>query len=426
MPVIKNKEIKTEPSILKPEPKFILPAKRGYSKFIILPLALIAFLFAGWYVYAGYSKKADAPDVPVEVPTQEPVKAKSDDRYFLASDNNAAETRVYKYSQGVDTKIGTIKEKYITVLGKFTDPYTYVVASNSGKVYVLDATTAKMELLLENTDPLVMIRQTALSSDKKWLAYALTTEGEKKGSEIWLYNTETKEKKQLVKKTELGMYQGFSILGWRNEDQELIVSSLGGDGGGIWGDIHQVNIVTGKIEVVNPVEEKDKRGFITGQLSPDGEMWLYEYCAIEDKSEVENMGFMQPCTTGAELQAYEFATKTIKKVYQNLRYDNNVKKNSLRTFMSYDWIDNKTIIAAVPGAILSIPWGNPDQTKELVTYDRTDPAKFADNYVSLVSADEKGVVYQRGESWFVFDRETEKITDLNPQARAENISSWLD
>ncbi len=417
----------------KPEAQFVLPQRRGYSKFLIIPVGLIVLLGAAWIAYTAFSKPASAPAVETQqVVEKKPATVQSDTRYYLASDSEFTEARVYQYSEKGDEKIGTIKQKNLFIAGKYTEPYTYVVNSNDGKLQILDATTAKLEPLLDLEDPTAVVRDVALSGDKKLLAYARNYEGSEKnkpGGEIWTYNVETKEKKQIVKRTELGIYQGFSILGWRNDDKELIVSALGGDAGAVWGDIYQVTIATGKIDVVNPVEEKDKVGFITGVLSPDSNLWLFEYCADVDEVAQEKDGenfFAVPCASGTELHTYNFGTKDIKTVYQNLRYDNNVDKSMLRTFMSEVWQDDKTIIAAVPGAILSIPLGSPDKATELVTYDRYNPQNFKNNYVNLIEANDKQLVYTRAESWFVFDRDSQKIIDLNAEARKESINSWLN
>lgn len=433
-PLIKGIDPSQMNPIAKPEAMFVLPKRRGYSKYIIIPIILIAFLAAAWVVYGQYSKQASAPTVEIqqEVKEEVPVEVKSDTRYYLASPTEGKETKVYKYSDGTDTLVGKIDQGSLSVIGNYVRPYTYLVNFNFGKLQILDATTAKIEPLFDLKDPNIQIREVALSSDKKWLAYGRNFEGvDGKGwsGELWLYNIETKEQKQIGKQIELGLYQGFSILGWRNGDKELVVSALGGDAGAVWGDIYVANIETGKMDKIDPIEKKDKVGFITGILSPNHDKWLFEYCAQPDKAAIEKADGITgytPCISGTELRTYDFGTKEIKTVYKNLRYDNNGDKNMLRTFMSKRWRDDKTIIAAVPGAILSIPVGNPDKTTELVTYDRSNPQKFADNFVSIVNADGKQIVYIKDETWYVFNYKSEKVTDLNPAVRKEFINSWLD
>lgn len=440
MPEINNKEIKPElkseqKSAPKYEPQFVLPQRRGYIKYITIPIVVMVVLACAWVAYAFFSQPAPIPATPI-VPEQtesEPVPVPDGARYYLAYDSaDYTEARIYQYSKDgdkPDSKVGAIAQKNLGVLGKYIKPYTYVVGVPDNKLQILDATTAKLEPLFELPD-LALVRDVAVSNDKKWLAYGRNFEGGEKGGsgELWLYNLETKEQKQLVKKTELGMYQGFSVLGWRDNDKEIIVSALGGDAGAIWGDIYQVNIEAGTLEKILPVAEKDRTGFITGQLSPSGEKWLFQYCAQPDQAAIDKSeGFgVQPCTSGTELRTYEFGTEQTKTVYRNLRYDNNVDKSTLRTFMSVLWQDDDTIVAAVPGAILGIPVGSPDKTTELVVYDRGTPQNFINNSVNLIEATPEHLVYVRSDNWFVLNRTSQKISDLNSISRGEAINFWLD
>jgi hypothetical protein len=423
MPEIKNTP-STSPS---PERHFILPTKRRFSAWhFVVPVLLIIALAGGWFAHA-LIPNATAPEANVIEQDDEDETPLQTKAYYSTTDNEGKLTHIYSYSglsNVPDVKVGDIQTNALSISGKYLDPYTYIVGTENGKVQVLNAMTAKLTPLFD-IEPKALMRETAISSDKKWLAYGLNTEGTPNYGEIWLYNIETKEKKQLVKKTELGTYQGFSILGWRNDDQELIVSSLGGDAGAVWGDIYQVNAVTGELTKVAPVEKGPMNYFIRGVLSPDSGKWLFTYCDKPEVNPTDQFAASEPCTSGAELRAYDFATKKINKVYQNIGYDNNVDKNMLRSILSFIWQDDKTIVAAVPGVILEISTTGSEPI-ELVTFDRYNPQNFKNNYISIMAASKERIVFSRENGPQVFDRVSKKIEVLNLDGRNENLSSWLD
>jgi hypothetical protein len=418
----------------KPEPKFILPQRRGYLKYLLTPIILIVLAAVAWILYMQFSKPVTTTTVPT--PAHEDAQVKSGTSFYLAVDsegdsNTEKTTRLYQYDPNAtadDNKIAQTNAKFFDVLTKYNQPYTYIASSADHKFYTLNAATGKIEQLFElDQDP--MSREVAVSDDKQWLAYARNYEGSeagKSGGEIWLYNFETKEQKQLVKKTELGLYEGFSVLGWRNNDKEIIVSGLGGDAGATWGDIYDVSIATGELVKVNPLPEKDATDFLRGSLSPDGDKWLYAHCEKPDTGSTQAGGSNYgACVSGTELRTYDFNTKDIKTVYQNLRYDNNADKNSLRVIGDYKWEDNNTIVAAVPGAILEIALTN-SKAEEVYTFDQYKPQDFSNHPIQLRNASKDQIVFNRDDNWEVYDRASNKLVVINKSKDKETIIHWLD
>ncbi len=429
MPEIQNQEIKP---IDNSKAQFELPQRRGLAKYFIVPIILIVGLACAGLGYYYFTKPVSVV-VPEEKPVEkEEVKVKAGTNFYVTMDSEGDSSvdkavRLYQYSTNSnedDKQILETKEKFFDVIGEVGD-YEYVVSAVN-KLYLLDAAKGKVDLLFELVEN-PLIRGVSVSEDKKWLAYARNFEGApsgKSGGSIWLYNFETKEQKEIVKKTELGLYQGFGINGWRNSDKELIVSGLGGDAGATWGDIYQVNVATGELVKVNPVPEKDKMEFLRGNLSPDGDKWVYSHCEQPDAAALEKDG-SNACTSGAELRVYDFGTKEIKTVYQNLRYDNNVDKSSLRVFLDYKWQDNNNIVAVVPGAILDISSGS-KKVEEVYLFDQFEPMAYRNRWLQLMDVTEDQIVFYRDNVWQVFDRTSQKLITIDKKKQKETILHWLN
>lgn len=429
MPEINTNQVKgPDPKQTTTEPRFQIPARRrGYSRFIIIPIVMIIFGAVGWFVYGKIADQTTSPDPVVEQPKVEE-KIPAGTAYYLASDSESGEARLYQFNADTaqpDKKIAEIKEKNVFVLGKYVAPYTYVI--NIGNdLLILDAKTGKTEKLFTLPDK-TYTRAVAVSSDKQWLAYAQNYEGSdngKSGGEIFVYNIETKEQKQIVKKTELGLYQGYSILGWRDNDKELIVNDLGGDAGAVWGNLSQVNVATGTVTKVAPLPEKEAMDFLRGQLSPDGNKWLFEHCEKPDLTKSEGIGD-RACASGAELRTYDFDTKEIKTVYQNLRYDNNVEKNSLRVFIDFIWQDDSNIIASVPGAILDISIGT-GKAEEIYKFDGSNPQNYKNHYLQIENVNSNQIVFTDEGNWNILDLKSGKVILVNKIKDKEVISYWLN
>ncbi len=426
MPEINNNEVK-------PIAQFVIPERRRSIKYIAIPLVIIVVLACAWIAYAMLSQPTTPVVTPEPTPQKEEPNIKAGTSFYLATDTEGDSsvektTRLYQYSADAtseDKQILETKEKFFDVLTPMGD-YTYLASSAEGKLFLLDANTQKIELLFELAEN-PMLRNVAISEDKKWLAYARNYEGSgngKSGGAIWLYNFETKEQKELVKKTELGLYQGFSVLGWRDNDKELIVSGLGGDGPGVWGDIYQVNVATGAMVKVMPVAEKNQMEFLRGTLSPNGDKWLYTHCEQPDQASRDKDNY-DACTSGTELRTYNFKTKETKTVYQNLRYDNNAEKSALRIFLGLQWEDDSNVIAVVPGAILDISIGN-SKVEEVYLYDQYNPMNFKNNYIQLQDVSETEIVFNVEDEWRVFDRRSQKIVTINKNKQKETIIHWLN
>ncbi len=428
MPEIKN-QIK-RPSTVAPAPQppqklFELPERRrSYSKFIFAILVLVFLGAVSYFAYSQYTKPSSAPVVQAP-PEPEEKTIPEGTAFYLGHDEKNTETIVYKYSPNSsepDEKIGTIPEKNIIVLGDYINPYTYVTSNTDGnKLQTLDATTAKLQPLFD-LPAQAITRAVSVSADKKYLAYSRIygSETETGHGELWLYNLETKEQKKLGEDFALALYQTMNVSAWRDNDKQLILKVWVADGAGYAGNIYTADVQTGKLEKVN---EPD----VLGQLSPNHDLILYDGCVTPDAAaqSAEN-GYERACASGAELFTYDFTTKQVKSVYHNLRYDTNANKSTLRTFMSYLWQDDKTIIAAVPGALLSIPLGSPEKTTEIFSYDRVDPAKFKDNFVYLEKANSGTIIFSREDNWYILDRISQKLVNLSVDARKETISTWLN
>lgn len=415
------------------EKLFELPTSnhRNYWKFFLVLVGLIALGTGGYFAYSAYSKPAPAPVVETPQEPEEKIIPEGT-RYYLAYNEDDTEARIYRYSENSsepDEKIASIPQKNLSIIGKYTKPYTYVTHDAVGnKLQLLDATTGKLEQFFD-VPKTSIVGQVAVSEDKKFLAYGRTYEGgEKDGyGELWLYNIETKEQKQLGEKIPLKLYQVISVIGWRDNDSKLVVSAVGGDAGAVWGDIYEADTQTGKLTTLTKPEDANLMGFLFGRLSPDANQWLYEFCATPDTEVREkNDGFFEACTSGAELRIYDFVSQQTKTIYQNFRYEDNVDKSALRTFMSYVWQDNKTIIAAVPGALLSIPVSTPDKTTEILSYDRFTPQDFKNDFLNIDSATPGSIVFSRSETWHVFDRVSQKLVNINTFDRKERITVWLN
>lgn len=427
MPEINNNEVK-------PTAKFVIPERRRSIKYIAIPLVIIVVLVCAWIAYAMLSQPAAPMATPAPTTQEEEPQIKAGTSFYLATDSEGDSsvektTRLYQYSADAtseDQQILETKEQFFDVLTPMGD-YTYLASSAEGKLFLLDVNTQKVELLFELAEN-PMLRNVAISEDKKWLAYARNYEGSgtgKSGGAIWLYNFETKEQKELVKKTELGLYQGFSVLGWRDSDSELIVSGLGGDAGATWGDIYQVNVATGALVKVNPVAEKNKMQFLRGTLSPNGDKWLYTHCEQLEQASSDKEDSYDACTSGAELRTYNFITKETKTVYQNLRYDKNAEKSALRIFLDTKWQDDNNVIAVVPGAILDISIGN-SKVEEVYLYDQYNPMNFKNHYIQLQDLSETEIVFNVEDEWRVFDRRSQKIVTINKNKQKETIIHWLN
>lgn len=421
---------------VKTEPQFSIPAREKTKLVnIIWPIITLVFFAVGWFGH-GYL----LPSV-IQVPNEQVIPEKTEetvsaiDSYYLTSNPSDTTINLYGHNKGSsfpDTKIASFKSPAISVLGKYIEPNTYLVNLNvsPGKMEVLNAETGKIETLLE-VDPSGYFRAVAISEDKKWLAYGITTEGQPNSSEIWLYNLETKQKKVLVPKTEQKIYQGYAILGWRNDDQELIVSALGGDAGAIWGDVYQVNVTSGTMTKVTPVPDSAMHNFLRGKLSPDGNSWLYQYCQTPTKENAQNStetdGFGGVgCDSGAELRTYNFATKKTSSVYHNNRYSDNTKKSSLQTIIDFIWQDDSNVLAVVPGAIIKLSVGSSETSeKVLYEFDSINPMEYQHNPINLISASTGQVVFSHNEGIEILDLVSQKIEHLILNGTKESFSDWL-
>lgn len=416
------------------EKLFELPNRRRYSLWhFTVPILLIAALVSGWFAHA-LIPNATAPEAQIISQNQETAEKQPADTnaYYLVYRNNLSGSGVnslYQYAGNSiipDVKIADLSDTSLSVHGEHFETGKYLISVNdSSNIEVLDTKTGKVEILLTMEEQ-GYIRDTAISSNKQWLAYGVTYVGNPYVSDLWLYNFQTKEKKQLVKKTELNIYQGFSVLGWRNDDQELIVSALGGDAGAVWGDIYQITVATGALTKIAPASTAAMPYFIRGVLSPNKNVWLYTFCAVPEKNPESQFAASEPCTSGTEIRTYDFTTKETKTVFHNLRYENNINKNELRSVLSMQWQNDKTIIVAIPGAIIELEANAKDKVTDLLTLDNNDPSEFKNNYISIFAVSPGRIVFLRENGANIFDRVSKKVEALNTEARSESFTNWLD
>jgi WD40 repeat protein len=426
-------EINSQSQPVPSAPRFELPQRQRFNVWkILIPLLIVISLVAGWFAKAGYDMYQEIPEPVVEVKQEEP-KPQASPYYYLAPLNvhsgNDTQLSVNLYNflnsgETPDKLVKNLGSSVVGVVGKYLGRNHHVVTTYlDNKVLDLDVTNGEMKELFTMPER-SSLRSVALSSDGQWLAYGRNYEGVDNGGEIYLFNPETKEQKELVKRTKLDTYVGYSVLGWRNNDKQLVVAALGGDAGPIWGDIYLVDAVTGEMVAVAPLPENQKMAFLRGSLSPDSDRWLYSIC--EKPGQAPDDGLTEPCPAGAELRVYDFDSKQTKVIYQNTRYGNNTNAAILRTIMSFVWQDDTTIVAAVPGGLLQLNATGSGEPVELLTYDGTDPQEFTRNYTTLFDADENLVVYQRDQDIFVFNKKTKKVTGLNLAGRQEYLAHWFE
>ncbi len=406
-----------------------LQPKKRYGLLIALTLLLIVGGAAvGWFGHQEFNSTVLDSNL-----TTQPLVAKpkpeviSENLYYFVNSfkNELNRAMLYRTSVGgtePDQLVASLDSSNLGILGSYADPDTYVVYRGEPKLEIFDAKTGELELLFD-IPVASTVRKVALSSDKKLLAYSLTTEGEDASSEVILYNLETKEQKVILAATPVGLYQGFSIEGWRNTDKQLVLSNLGGDAGQTWGEISLLTIEGSVVEKLEVAREAQAMDFLRGSLSPNGDLWLYQHC--EQSTEPAGDGFLRGCPEGTELRTYNIATKQIKTVYRNLRYEDNTDKAILRTVMTMLWQDDKTVVVAVPGTALLLSVDGSAQAQELFSYDRTNPQNFQNSYLQLSHADESHIFYTRNEDAFIYDRNSKKTTGLNVSSRDESFSSWI-
>lgn len=443
MPEIKATTKSTTTESTPPVEKlFELPPRRKWNAwYLVVPILLMFALVGGWFMRV-FVHEASAPEAVIPAKEVEKDMPKQSNIYYTtitnstganssSTDSSGKLVRLYNYMGSSDTpdvKIADINSNVINVLGKYIKPNTYLVSTSEPGIKILNAKTGQLESLI-NIDNQGVPRDVAISSDHKWLAYGLTYEGTddtSRTSELWLYNLETQQKKVLVEKTEMTKHQGFAVLGWRNDDQELIVSALSEDDGVVSGDIYQVMVATGDMTKVTPASSTAMPYFIRGVLSPDNNVWAYTFCEKPDTGISNPITTSQPCTSGSEIRTYNFGTKQTESVFQNLRFENSPDKNLLRSVLSLVWQDDKTIVAAIPGAIIEIDANAKDKVVDLVRYDLNDPTMFQKNQIHLISATPEQIVFERNQGAQVFDRVSKKIEVLNTEARSETFSSWLN
>ncbi len=365
--------------------------------------------------------------------------------YYLTSDvkNTGNGFSLYKYAEASnksDEKIATFPWESYGVVSKSAKSHSYIVWTRNGvggegeeKIQILDVASAKLEPLFDIEKDVTLgnfdYGDSAVSADGSKFAYArnyVKEEGNLYG-ELWVFDFNTKEQKQIGSKLSLKENELVSVKSWRDEDSEIVLQVVGSNDKEISGDIYQVNISKGEFAKVTKPDAKNVQGFLNGVISPDHDQWLYQFCTQPDDAvRSGNKGFDDACTSGTELRTYDFTTKQTKTVYQNLRFDKDPDKSTLQTFKSFVWQDSKTIVAAVPGAILSIPLGNPDKTEEILTFEDNGTASLRSRVIVLVSANVGEIIFNQSLDSVVYDRVSNKAVIVNPLHQQRSISAWLD
>ncbi len=304
--------------------------------------------------------------------------------------------------------------------GPYVDSNT-ILFSNAQSFYELNTETKKTTKLFsfaEKTDT----RAAKLSHNKKFVAYGVNTEDynrpDPNSAQLWLYDTASKKQTKLVDTQPLGIYQGYSVQGWSSDDRYIIVTSLGGDAGAIWGDVMRIDSTNGKIEKVAPLPENRMSAFITGQLSPDGENWLYIFC--EKPLPQEDIGDNK-CPEGEELFVYNFKSKQKKSIYRNTLFGDNIDRDQLRSILNMVWQDDQTITLVVPSHIYRINY-NGGMPELIYEFDRYQPQKIFTSYLYLISSAPDYFIYSADSENRLYNLKTKKAITIGSNNPNDSVT----
>jgi len=167
--------------------------------------------------------------------------------------------------------------------------------------------------------------------------------------ELWIGDTASYKVNLLHKVKSLGQYSSLYVQGWTVDDQRVILTEMGGDGGDIWGSIYTIAISKPK-KVLPVYHDKNGSSYLLGELSPDGRIWLFTFCP-------GNKGTNQTtdtCEQGAELRSYNIETKKEHTIYKNLSHSDNTHREKLRAIYSFKWLDSENVVVTIADGLMRI------------------------------------------------------------------------
>lgn len=295
--------------------------------------------------------------------------------------------------------------------------FTHVIR----RVNILSGEQADIVSLPDDTD----IVSAKLSHDGSRLAISAIGGEEAADSrgEIFVYDLKTMESIQIFEKHPLKDFSTLTVLGWNKGDSRVIAQEAGGDAGYVWGDVFTVDIATPNNITLIPIEEDIFPDFFRGNLSPDGEHWLYSHCANPGEI-VESLSSVNvSCPDGMELIVYSINKNRHQPIYRNASHDDNESGNILRVIFSFMWLDENNVVFTNPDGIYRLNLADLIPSK-LHEFNWTTPLEIADDPSILVYADESRVAFQRDGVYggmFIWNADSGKVLEIGQQISSNFI-----
>jgi len=310
-----------------------------------------------------------------------------------------------------------------SVLGKSLEKGKFLICRAEGwpcgnKLYSLDTETGELEDFLTIEEG-KSFASAVFSHNKNFLAYTLYSEAKENfrdtTGEVWIYDVEKKTHRKIFEKRPLVLYATLRVLGWNSEDNKVVVREMGSDAGAFWGEIYLIdtNKDTDNYKEIGAREGEGRLvNILLGELSPNGENWLYINCE-EPTHEEDFYGYLS-CEEGEDILVYNFEKMNFSLLYKNLTNPDNSLRRKLRIITSAVWQDDENIIFSIPEGIYKINLVSKqlEQLYKFLWYNPDEIFKFP---ASIRYADQDIVIYERYnlyEGTFILDIATKKIIEL--------------